>query len=71
MTGYAPHRLAAIGMGRALRPTRLLRHLNAFENGGRTARTYSGVLDHFQESARQQQHQIVRDGDEGERARHP
>jgi len=61
MNGYAPHRLAAIGVGRAFQPTRLRRPLNALENVmvGRTARTCSGVLDHLQEPARQQQHQSI------------
>ena len=47
VTGYAPHRLAAIGIGRTFQNIRLFRHLNALENVmiGRTARTRSGVLD--------------------------
>jgi len=47
VTGYAPHRLAAIGMGRTFQNIRLFRHLNALENVmiGCTARTRSGVLD--------------------------
>jgi len=47
VTGYAPHRLAAIGMGRTFQNIRLFRHLNALENVmiGRTARTRSGVFD--------------------------
>ena len=59
--GYASHRHAAIGMGRAFHPTRLRQPLNALENVmvGRTARTCSGVLDHLQEPARQQQHQSI------------
>ena len=47
VTGYAPHRLAAIGMGRTFQNIRLFRHLNALENVmiGCTARTRSGVFD--------------------------
>jgi branched-chain amino acid transport system ATP-binding protein len=47
VTRYAPHRLAAIGMARTFQNIRLFQHLNALENVmiGRTARTYSGVLD--------------------------
>jgi branched-chain amino acid transport system ATP-binding protein len=47
VTGYAPHRLAATGMGRTFQNIRLFHHLNALENVmvGRTARTRSGVLD--------------------------
>jgi branched-chain amino acid transport system ATP-binding protein len=47
VTGYAPHRLATIGMGRTFQNIRLFAHLNALENVmvGRTARTRSGVLD--------------------------
>jgi hypothetical protein len=69
--GYARHRLPATGMGRAFRPTQLLRH--GFENvvGECMARTSSGVVDHPQAPARRQQHHSIRDGGEGERARHP
>jgi branched-chain amino acid transport system ATP-binding protein len=47
VTGHAPHRLAAIGMGRTFQNIRLFRHLNALENVmiGCTARTRSGVFD--------------------------
>ena len=47
VTGFAPHRLAAIGMGRTFQNIRLFRHLNALENVmiGCTARTRSGVFD--------------------------
>jgi len=47
VTGLAPHRLAAIGMGRTFQNIRLFRHLNALENVmiGCTVRTRSGVFD--------------------------
>ena len=47
VTGLAPHRLAAIGMGRTFQNIRLFRHLNALENVmiGCTARMRSGVFD--------------------------
>ena len=47
VTGFAPHRLAAIGMGRTFQNIRLFRHLNALENVmiGCTVRTRSGVFD--------------------------
>ena len=46
VTGLAPHRLAAIGMGRTFQNIRLFRHLNALENVmiGCTVRTRSGVF---------------------------
>ena len=47
VTGYAPHKLAAVGIGRTFQNIRLFQHLNALENVmiGRTARTKSGVAD--------------------------
>jgi len=47
ITGWAPHRLAALGIGRTFQNIRLFAHLNALENVmvGRTARTRAGVLD--------------------------
>ena len=46
VTGLAPHRLAALGMGRTFQNIRLFHNLNALENVmvARTARTSSGVL---------------------------
>jgi branched-chain amino acid transport system ATP-binding protein len=45
--GLAPHRLAAMGMGRTFQNIRLFAHLNALENVmvARTARTRAGVLE--------------------------
>ena len=47
VTGWPPHKLAALGIGRTFQNIRLFSHLNALENVmiGRTARTRSGVLD--------------------------
>lgn len=47
VTGWAPHQLAALGMGRTFQNIRLFGHLNALENVmiGRTSRGRSGVLD--------------------------
>jgi branched-chain amino acid transport system ATP-binding protein len=46
ITGWAPHRLAAYGIGRTFQNIRLFAHLNALENVmvARTARTRAGVL---------------------------
>jgi len=46
VTGWAPHKLAAHGIGRTFQNVRLFQHLNALENVmiGRTARTRAGVL---------------------------
>ncbi len=47
VTGWPPHRLAALGIGRTFQNIRLFAHLNALENVmvGRTCRGRSGVLD--------------------------
>lgn len=47
VTGFAAHRLAAMGIGRTFQNIRLFPHLNALENVmvGRVARTRSGVID--------------------------
>jgi branched-chain amino acid transport system ATP-binding protein len=47
VTGWAPHRLAALGIGRTFQNIRLFGHLNALENVmiGRTCRGRSGVVD--------------------------
>ncbi len=47
ITGTAPHRLAAHGIGRTFQNIRLFKHLNALENVmiGRTVRTRSGIID--------------------------
>ncbi len=47
VTGFAPHRLADMGIGRTFQNIRLFAHLNALENVmiGRVARTRSGVFD--------------------------
>lgn len=47
VTGYAPHRLASLGIGRTFQNIRLFQHLNALENVmiGRTSRRRSGVFD--------------------------
>jgi len=47
ITGFEPHRLAQMGIGRTFQNIRLFSHLNALENVmiGRVARTRSGVLD--------------------------
>ena len=47
VTGWPPHRLASLGIGRTFQNIRLFSHLNALENVmiGRTARTRSGVFD--------------------------
>ncbi|MBV9860214.1 MAG: ABC transporter ATP-binding protein [Alphaproteobacteria bacterium] len=47
VTGWAPHRLAALGISRTFQNIRLFGHLNALENVmvGRTCRGRSGVLD--------------------------
>src|SRR5579884_630255 len=47
VTGWAPHRLAALGIGRTFQNIRLFAHLNALENVmiGRTCRSHSGVVD--------------------------
>ena len=46
VTGWAPHKLAAHGIGRTFQNIRLFQHLNALENVmiGRTARTRANVL---------------------------
>jgi ABC-type branched-subunit amino acid transport system ATPase component len=47
VTGFAPHRLADMGIGRTFQNIRLFQNLNALENVmvGRVARTRSGVFD--------------------------
>jgi branched-chain amino acid transport system ATP-binding protein len=47
VTGWPPHRLAAMGIGRTFQNIRLFQNLNALENVmvGRTCRTKSGLLD--------------------------
>jgi branched-chain amino acid transport system ATP-binding protein len=47
VTGWAPHRLAELGLARTFQNVRLFDHLNALENVmvGRTCRNRSGVLD--------------------------
>jgi branched-chain amino acid transport system ATP-binding protein len=47
VTGFAPHRLARMGMARTFQNIRLFSHLNALENVmiGQAARGRSGVLD--------------------------
>ena len=47
VTGYPPHRLADMGIGRTFQNIRLFRNLNALENVmiGRVVRTRSGVSD--------------------------
>jgi branched-chain amino acid transport system ATP-binding protein len=47
VTGFAPHVLAGMGIGRTFQNIRLFAHLNALENVmvGRVVRTSSGVLD--------------------------
>ncbi|MBI4182376.1 MAG: ABC transporter ATP-binding protein [Proteobacteria bacterium] len=47
VTGWAPHRLAARGIGRTFQNVRLFPHLNVIENVlvGRTCRRRSGLLD--------------------------
>ena len=47
VTGFAPQRLAQIGIGRTFQNIRLFKNLNALENVmiGRVARTRSGLLD--------------------------
>jgi branched-chain amino acid transport system ATP-binding protein len=47
VTGWPPHRLATLGIGRTFQNIRLFSHLNALENVmvGRTCRGRSGVLD--------------------------
>lgn len=54
VTGRAPHKLAALGMGRTFQNIRLFPHLNALENVmiGRTARMHSGVFDALAMTAR-------------------
>ena len=53
ITGFEPHRLAQMGIGRTFQNIRLFSHLNALENVmiGRVARTRSGVLDAMRCSA--------------------
>ncbi len=53
ITGFEPHRLAQMGIGRTFQNIRLFPHLNALENVmiGRVARTRSGVLDAMRCSA--------------------
>ncbi len=47
VTGWQPHDLNALGIGRTFQNVRLFNHLNALENVmvGRTCRTRSGVTD--------------------------
>lgn len=63
ITGFAPHRLAQMGIGRTFQNIRLFPHLNALENVmiGRVARTRSGVLDAMRCSAldRQERTEMV------------
>ena len=53
ITGFEPHLLAQMGIGRTFQNIRLFPHLNALENVmiGRVARTRSGVLDAMRCSA--------------------
>jgi len=53
ITGFEPHLLAQMGIGRTFHNIRLFSHLNALENVmiGRVARTRSGVLDAMRCSA--------------------
>ena len=53
ITGFEPHLLAQMGIGRTFQNIRLFPHLNALENVmiGRVARTRSGVLDALRCSA--------------------
>ena len=53
ITGFEPHLLAQMGIGRTFQNIRLFSHLNALENVmiGRVARTRSGVLDAMRCSA--------------------